>query len=293
MPLGNAGRCADDCARTIGEHIADNFWSEQGGDPGSLADETAGPRQVNLLTRHQYQNAVTDLLGVNADNITANFPTEARVKGFSNNAGKNYVTARHFDEYMRAGEKLAADAVSQRKSALLSCDENNNGCAQQFVEDFGRRAFRRPLSNEERNGYVSLFEEQGDFHSGMTAVIEAMLISPNYLYINELGEAQGNGVYELTPYEVASQLSFIFQDTIPDDALLAAAASWRPRSNWPARPAGCWRPNRPAYTWGTSPSSGWRPTPLPWAARARTSIRASTVRYGMPCTGSCGRSSPK
>ncbi|GGY67524.1 DUF1592 domain-containing protein [Marinobacter zhanjiangensis] len=225
MPLGNAGRCVDDCAQTVGEHIADNFWSEQGGDPVSLEDETAGPRQLNLLTRYQYENAVTDLLGVNADNITTNFPTEARVKGFSNNAAKNYVTARHFDEYMRAAAQLAGDAVSQQKGALLSCDENTNGCAQQFVENFGLKAFRRPLTNEERSGYVSLFKDQGDFNSGMTAVIEAMLVSPNFLYISELGEAQGNGVYELTPYELASQLSFIFQGTIPDDALLAAAGS--------------------------------------------------------------------
>ena len=225
MPLGNAGRCEDDCAQTVGEHIADNFWSDQEGDPVSLEDETAGPRQINLLTRYQYQNAVTDLLGINADNLTTNFPTEARVKGFSNNAGKNYVSARHFDEYMRAAAQLAGDAVSQQKSTLLSCDENASGCAQQFVEDFGLKAFRRPLTNEERSGYVSLFEDQGDFNSGMTAVIEAMLISPNFLYISELGEARGSGVYELTPYEVAAQLSFIFQGTIPDKALLAAAAA--------------------------------------------------------------------
>ena len=225
MPLGNAGRCAGDCAQAVGEHIADNFWSDQGGDPVSLEDEVAGPRQLNLLTRYQYQNAVTDLLGVNADNITTNFPTEARVKGFSNNAAKNYVSARHFDEYMRAAQQLASDAVSQRKSALLPCDENASGCAQQFVDDFGLKAFRRPLTNEERSGYLALFQDQGSFNDGMTAVIETMLISPNFLYISELGEAQGNGVYELTPYEVASMLSFIFQGTIPDDALLAAAAS--------------------------------------------------------------------
>lgn len=225
MPLGNAGRCVDDCAQAVGEHIADTFWSDQGGDdPVSLEDEIAGPRQLNLLTRYQYQNAVSDLLNVDATNITTNFPTEARVKGFSNNAAKNYVSARHFDEYMRAAEQLASDAVSQQKSALLSCDENADGCAQQFVDSFGLKAFRRPLTNDERSGYLSLFEDQGDFNSGMTAVIEAMLISPNFLYISELGEAQGNGVYELTPYEVATQLSFIFQGTIPDDGLLSAAA---------------------------------------------------------------------
>ncbi|MFL1485290.1 DUF1592 domain-containing protein [Marinobacter sp. LN3S78] len=226
MPLGNAGRCVGDCAQAVGEHIADNFWSDQGdGDPVNLEDETAGPRQLNLLTRYQYENAVSDLLGIDAANITNNFPTEARVKGFSNNAAKNFVSARHFDEYMRAAEQLADDAVSNQKGTLLPCDENADGCDEQFVDNFGLKAFRRPLTDEERSGYLGLFQDQGDFNSGMTAVIEAMLISPNFLYISELGEAQGNGVYKLTQYELASQLSFIFQGTIPDDTLLSAAAS--------------------------------------------------------------------
>ncbi len=223
MPLGNAGSCVGDCAEAVGKHIADNFWS--GEPPVALEDETPGPRQLNLLTRYHYQNSVTDLLGVETSNITSNFPTEARVKGFSNNAAKNYVTSRHLDEYMKAAEKLAADAVSQRQSALLGCEPDSDGCAGHFVGNFGLRAFRRPLTDEEHSGYLSLFNDQGDFSEGMRAVIEAMLISPNFLYISELGEPNGDGVYELTPYEVATQLSFIFQGTTPDETLLAAAAA--------------------------------------------------------------------
>ncbi|MGM0569114.1 DUF1592 domain-containing protein [Marinobacter sp.] len=228
MPLGNSGRCVDACAQAVGEYIADNIWADSGsgggnGDDIALENETAGPRQLNLMTRYHYANAVRDLVGVDARNLTTNFPVEARVLGFSNNAAKNHVSARHLDEYLKAAETVATRAVSQRKSALLPCDAGADGCAEQFVEQFGLKAFRRPLTDDERQAYTAIFNDEGDFDAGMEAVVTAMLVSPHFLYISELGEQTGSGEYELTPYEVASQLSFIYQGTIPDETLLAAA----------------------------------------------------------------------
>lgn len=224
MPLGNPGRCGADCSNAVSDYIAENFWSDEE-PPIVLEDEQAGPRQLNLLTRYQYENAVRDLVGIDASNLTSNFPVEARVLGFSNNASKNYVSSRHVDEYLKAAERIARDAVSQRQAALLPCQASVQGCAQQFVESFGQKAFRRPLSNDERQAYLSIFNGEGNFSSGMEAVIEAMLVSPNFLYISEVGTQTNDGNYQLTPYEVASQLSFIYQGTIPDDTLLAAAAA--------------------------------------------------------------------
>lgn len=223
MPLGNAGRCVDDCADAVGQYIADNFWSDE--EDVVLEEETPGPRQLNLLTRYHYENAVRDLTGIDASNLTTNFPVEARVLGFSNNASKNYVSARHLDEYLKAAETIAKRAVSERQSALLPCQAGQQDCARQFVETFGLKAFRRPLSNDERQAYTSIFNAEGNFSAGMEAVIEAMLVSPNFLYISELGTRNSDGDFELTPYEVASQLSFIYQGTIPDQQLLNAAAS--------------------------------------------------------------------
>src|SRR5581483_8748966 len=48
--------------------------------------------------------------------------------------------------------------------------------------------------------------------------------SPSFLYRSETGELQGDGTYRLTPYELASALSYFFWGTMPDDALFAAAA---------------------------------------------------------------------
>ncbi|MFW5823652.1 MAG: DUF1592 domain-containing protein [Marinobacter sp.] len=228
MPLGNSGRCEGECAEAVGGHIAENIWGDEDPDAGNgddiaLENETAGPRQLNLLTRYHYTNAVRDLVAVDASRLTENFPSESRVEGFNNNASKNHVSSRHLDEYLKAAETIAARAINDRRDQLLPCEADSDGCADEFVETFGLKAFRRPLNDDERQAYVAMFEEEGDFDEGMEAVVTAMLVSPNFLYISELGEQTGSGEYELTPYEVASQLSFIYQGTIPDDSLLAAA----------------------------------------------------------------------
>lgn len=221
MPLGNPTACGADCSDKVAAYIAETFWDDV---PVDLEDETPGPRQLNLLTRYQYENTVQDLLGVTPD-VTNNFPVEAIVRGFDNNASKNVVTSRHVDEYLGAAETLAERAVAQRRAQLLSCDPGSAGCAERFIKDFGLKAFRRPLTAAEQSSYGTLFESEGDFNAGMRQVIQAMLVSPNFLYISELGEAVSGNIYRLTPYEVASQLSYMFHGSAPDAALLQAAAS--------------------------------------------------------------------
>ena len=76
---------------------------------------------------------------------------------------------------MQAAETTATQAVAERKSALLPCDEGADGCAEQFVEQFGLRAFRRPLTDDERQAYTGIFQEEGDFDAGMEAMVTAML----------------------------------------------------------------------------------------------------------------------
>ena len=118
-------------------------------------------------------------------------------------------------------------------SAFTGCDSvraSQADCRHTFLETFLRRAFRRPATPDE----VSYFETvlaggaargaQG-FASGVRAVIEEVLQSPKFLYRIEVGEpsAERPGWAHLTPYELASRLSFFLWLSSPDDALLEAA----------------------------------------------------------------------
>ena len=102
-------------------------------------------------------------------------------------------------------------------------------CATRFVTEFGKRAYRRPLDATEISTYVSLYtlgKQGADAANGFRLVVEAMLQSPFFLYHHDVGATgtpQG-GTVAITPYELASRLSYFLWNTMPDDTLFARAA---------------------------------------------------------------------
>lgn len=188
-------------------------------------EETPSPRLLRLLTRREYQNTITDLLFAQKPDVS-NLPLEPRVRGFDNNAAASVVTNRHVDEYMNASDALVETAVAQQKGALLQCQPSAADCAKTFVQKFGLRAFRRPLSDDEVTRYVALFAADltgGNFDEGMKLVMKSMLVSPNFLYRAEVGDEQGDGTFKLSAYEVASELSYLYWGSMPDQNLFDAA----------------------------------------------------------------------
>jgi hypothetical protein len=191
----------------------------------SDGQEQPGPRLLRLLTRREYSNTVRDLLFLDPPDVSS-LPLEARVRGFDNNARSQAVTSRHVDAYVALASKLAQDAVQNHKGQLLPCDQNQSSCARTFVERFGLRAFRRPLTTQELDRYAALFASdltQNNFDEGMRLSISALLVSPNFLYRSEVGEPDGSGNFKLTPYEVASALSYLYWGSMPDQTLFDAA----------------------------------------------------------------------
>src|SRR5262249_20365077 len=93
--------------------------------------------------------------------------------------------------------------------------------ADSFVRQFGLKAFRRPLNDDEVRLYQNLCLEEAartqDFNSGAQLVVEAMLQSPHFLFRVERGD-------EAAQYELASRLSYFLWDTMPNDELLNRAA---------------------------------------------------------------------
>ncbi len=184
-------------------------------------DERPAARQLRLLTRREYQNTLRDLLNVEIDIST--IPVEPRVKGFDNNAAAMVVTSRHMDAFLALAEDASERAITTQRANILECDPAVTGCAQQFVQELGLRVMRRPLTTAEINTYASAFAGQS-FDDGMRISMATMLISPGFLYRWEIGELAG-GVAQLTPYEIASALSYLFWGTMPDQALFDAAAT--------------------------------------------------------------------
>lgn len=226
MPPGNPGACQNACANAIATYITQVLTpnANGGGSGGTQActgTPPAGVRSLRLLTRQEYQNTVNDLLGLQVD-LLHKLPEENRVDGFDNNIAHNQVTSSRLEAFMQQAETLAAQAVLQSWTKLVPCSQQDMPCARQFIQTFGKRAFRRPLSATEVDNFAANFSGV-TFRDGVEQTVMAMLVSPHFLYRSELGELQADGTYQLTPYEVASALSYLFWGSMPDAALLQAA----------------------------------------------------------------------
>ena len=123
---------------------------------------------------------------------------------------------------------------------LLVCrpdgEEPWRPCARRIIERLTLRAYRRPSTPAELQGLMQLAESSlrdGESFEGMVqTVLQAVLVSPQFLFRIESDPAVGSGqaTRELDDYELASRLSYFLWSSMPDDALLGTAANGSLRS---------------------------------------------------------------
>ena len=188
---------------------------------------------IRRLTRFEYNRTVRDLLG-DTSNPADVLPPEEEVAGFNNQAAALTSSDLLIEQYMKVAEDVGARAVLDMGALLPDCDpglEGDDACALSFIRDFGGRAFRRPLSQAEIDRLKAVFDwavndpDLGRFEDGIQVVIEAALQSPSFLYRPELGgeiPVEGD-VVPFTSWEMATKLSYMLWNTMPDAALFAAA----------------------------------------------------------------------
>jgi hypothetical protein len=118
------------------------------------------------------------------------------------------------------------------RSKIFICrptrDKEESACAKQILSTLARRAFRRPVTDADLNPLLAFYERgrrERDFDYGVQGAIEAMLVSPDFLFRVERDPkaAAPGAVYRLNDFELASRLSFFLWSSIPDDELLNLA----------------------------------------------------------------------
>ena len=194
--------------------------------PGTLQP---GPSPLRRLTPFEYDRTVHDLLGDTSGPGTA-FALEASALGYDNNADAMVMSTLLASQTLDAAETLsqAADVL-----ALVLCDVGQvgeTGCATEFIQKFGRRAFRRPLSPAQVSSLQAVYAAargQGSDHpTGLRQVLEAMLLSTSFLYRVEPAQTMaGPAVAAVDAYGLASRLSYLLWASMPDATLLVAADS--------------------------------------------------------------------
>ncbi|MCL4204943.1 MAG: DUF1592 domain-containing protein [Pirellulaceae bacterium] len=100
----------------------------------------------------------------------------------------------------------------------------------QAIVEFAQRAWRRPLTEDERQGlrrmYQRLRDEQIPHADAIRLTLARVLTSPAFLYKLEQ-PGSGSESHAVSDRELASRLSFFLWSSVPDDPLWAAAESGR------------------------------------------------------------------
>jgi hypothetical protein len=207
--------------------------------PGSMTTPSApaepGASPLRRLTRREYANTVRDLLGVEA--VGGRLSVDQDNAGFA--IGGPVSTATDASRLLDSAGELAVAAAS-KISALIPCPNvaanGEEACAKDFIQQFGRRAFRRPLDADEAADLLGVYTRSRtpeigySFPDAIRAVVTAMLSSPFFLYRAELGSAKAvrDGTFvRFNNWEIASRLSYSLWATMPDDALFAEAEGGR------------------------------------------------------------------
>jgi hypothetical protein len=205
--------------------------------PSALPAESActsnaqAPRMLRRLSAPQFDATIRSIFGDTTQSapVAAVF-SDPVVLGFSVDANALLVQGLNASQLMDNAEAVAAWAVANNKlSQFATCTTHDTTCGQKFIQGFGRRAFRTTLASTDARiaAYNNLFMAESSFSNGAQAVMAAMMQSPYFIYRTELGQAAsaGGATFNLTPYEVASGLSYLLTGSMPDDTLLTAADS--------------------------------------------------------------------
>jgi hypothetical protein len=237
---GTAGSAGAGTGGTSGNATGGGPPSGTGGGGGTTpaADpNAAGPMPLRHLTSREYRNTVLSL--VNDRSLAEDdVPNETSDSTFDYFPFRRPGTVGVVEaESLQLAAEAVAKNVAANVAAILPCQpataDAEAPCARSFIEAFGRKAYRRPLTTAEVTSLQALYDEGRttlalDFPGAIALLVEGILQSPALYYLDHRGsgptEIDPNGnVAKLDPYAVASRLAYFFLGSPPDDALLATA----------------------------------------------------------------------
>lgn len=199
------------------------------------------PSGTRRLTKEQLATTLADLVRAILPNEASAIVSELQsplaalppetVSNESDYASMSQLVAQaHVDAYYALALRFGTALASRRGALLGTCATNattsdDAQCVRAAIVRVGRLAFRRPLLDTETSFFVQTYDASGINADALADVFASMLLAPSFVYRIELGtDDLGNGTYRLSAYELATRLSYHFWGSMPDDALLSAAA---------------------------------------------------------------------
>ncbi len=135
-----------------------------------------------------------------------------------------------YPETIAISGPFASNVEKASRKKILVCDpKTGNACVERIVTTLARRAYRGPVTRAEVDGlmkFVALAKKNGeDVDHGIQLALEAMLVSPHFLFRVERDPDPTDAarVHRISDVELASRLSYFLWSSMPDDDLLKLA----------------------------------------------------------------------
>src|SRR5262245_4834422 len=238
-PEGNPKPAAPERERALS-------WAEVAAAPVDC-DKERDPGRVTIrrLNKAEYRNTIRDLVGIDFK-PAEDFPADDVGYGFDNIGDLLTLSPLHLEKYLAAAEKIAEVAFKDpeaRKRILIKAEgtKNESDVTRAILRNFARRAYRRPVSEEEvtrLSRFVELAVKNGDApERGLRLAVQATLVSPHFLFrVERTQRARGTvDSFPITEYELASRLSYFLWSRMPDEELFRLAGAGALRKNLEAQ----------------------------------------------------------
>jgi hypothetical protein len=198
------------------------------------ANYSPGHYALRRLTNSEYSYTVQDLLFTKQSPGAMMAGTLAGASGFSNDSVALTVSSSLLLGYYQAAEALATEVLNSKGLSgggyanLVTCTPTQANCALNTVAALAKRAFRRPPTAAElatNGGLMEVFNASGNFDQGLHDVIVSVLMNPHFLTIPVVHSQSliPTAVFALDNYQLATRLSYMLWQSMPDATLMAAA----------------------------------------------------------------------
>jgi len=208
-----------------------------GGTPSSIGVTTLlkscgtsalGVPQLRRLTRGELQRTLDDIFPPLKGKWTVSIAEAESALGFDNDPAVLTVGGQVAGKLLDTASALATALVADDAlPQVLPCASSSpdRACAQTFLTQYGRRLFRRPLTQADQDRYLAFFDARlaaSDFKSALRWMTIGLIQSPHAIYRREVGTLSGSE-YQLSQHEIAGELAYMFTGTTPSAELLTRA----------------------------------------------------------------------
>ena len=190
-------------------------------DPAAIARDPGKP-VLHRLSKHEYNNTIRDLLGIETHPADEFPPDGGGGGGFDNNSATLFTPPVLVEKYLAVAAKLLAATKPERlivarpNPALTKTD-----AARTNISRFVSRAFRRPVEPAQIELLLKLFAQADarseSFDDAVRYALRGVLVSPDFLFRVEVPRALNAS--PVSDYELASRLSYFLWSSMPDDEL--------------------------------------------------------------------------